>query len=82
VVKEPAGIPKFRDGGRVRLTLFDMNSNPRDYLAKKFLKYDGYVGTVINSASPSVNDNTPFIYNIRIGNKERIQLTEDCLESV
>ena len=77
---EPALPVRFAEGEQVRLVLM-RDGQPNNYLAYKFIEYDGQIGTIIDTASCSVNDKITFGYSVQVGD-HKIQLSGDCLESV
>ncbi len=77
---EPAEPVRFAEGEQVKLVLLQ-NGQPKNYLAYKSREYDGQIGTIIDTASYSVNDKMTFGYSVQVGDR-KIQLSEDCLKSV
>ena len=82
MAKEPVGAPRFANGEQVRLAaLLALQRNdeqPKNGHAERSLRYDGLIGTIVNSAFYSLKGLKGFVYRVKMDDGTVLQLTEDC----
>jgi hypothetical protein len=68
-------------GKRVKVALLREDGQFKNDFTRKFLRLEGQIGTIVDSASILLNGTTVIVFDVQIDHR-RVSLIEDCLELV